>query len=182
MARRLVLSLAMSLDGFIADEDGGYAWIAGDGNRAHDAGEPWDYPAFLAGVDVVVMGRACHDQGMSKDFPGKTVLVATSQPRPDEGNVRFVADPVAAVRDALSGEGGDVFLFGGGILVEAFLATDLIDEFILGIVPALLGAGRRLFPGTHPATLLAFERLSVEEGVVVIRYRRRAGGAEGSAG
>lgn len=176
MPRKVVLSLAMSLDGYIADDAGGYAWIAGDGGgAARDAGERWDYAAFLAGVDVVVMGRRCHDQGQSADFPGKTVLVATATPRPDAGNVRFVADPVAAVREELGKPGRDVFLFGGGVLVDAFLAADLVDEIILGVVPVLLGGGRPVFRGPHAPIPLAFERLSVEEGICILRYRRRGG-------
>lgn len=58
MPRRLVMSLAMSLDGFIADEAGGYDWIKGDESHSLDTPNRWDYEAFLQGVDAVVMGRA----------------------------------------------------------------------------------------------------------------------------
>jgi dihydrofolate reductase len=168
--RRLVLSLAMSLDGYIADLDGGYAWIHGDGRHGLDAGTKWDYAAFLSSVDVVVMGRKCYDQGMHADFKEQTVLVAMSHPPADHDNVRFVKDPVAEVRSLLEKPGKDVFLFGGGVLVDAFLATDLVDEYILGIVPVLLGDGRPLFVGKHSPIPLALEALSVEEGIVVLRY------------
>lgn len=42
MVREIILNLAMSLDGFIADENGGYGWIKGDGRNAHDTALKWD--------------------------------------------------------------------------------------------------------------------------------------------
>jgi len=175
MPRKLILSLAMSLDGFLADPDGGYAWIRGDDRHALDTGTKWDYPAFLAGVDLVVMGRHCFDQGMHVDFKDQTVLVATKHARPDAGNVRFVSDPVAAVREAMTRTGKDIFLFGGGQLVEAFLAADLVDEYILGIVPVLLGDGRPVFLGKRPPIPLQLDAYSLEEGIAILWYSRRAG-------
>ena len=37
--RRIVLYIAMSLDGYIADRDGGVAWLAGDGSSPDHPGE-----------------------------------------------------------------------------------------------------------------------------------------------
>ena len=144
MPRKVILSLAMSLDGFLADPDGGYAWIRGDGRHALDTGTRWDYP------------------------------VATRHPRPDVGNVRFVADPVASVREAKAQPGRDIFLFGGGKLVESFLAADLVDEYILGIVPVILGDGRPVFLGKHPPIPLQLDAFSLEEGIAILRYSRRS--------
>jgi dihydrofolate reductase len=173
MPRKVILSLAISLDGFLADPDGGYAWIRGDGSHALDNGAKWDYPKFLAGVDLVVMGRHCYDQGMYADFKDQQVLVATSRPLADAGNVRFVADPVAAVREAMCQPGKDIFLFGRGILIESFLAADLVDEFILGIMPVMLGGGRPAFLGKHAPIPLKLYAFSMEEGIALLRYSRR---------
>ena len=48
-----VLYLAMSVDGYIADQQGGVEWLMGDGSQP-DA--PGSYPAFLDTVDAIIMG------------------------------------------------------------------------------------------------------------------------------
>ncbi len=174
MARRLVMTLAMSLDGYIADEDGGYGWIKGDGNHALDTSNKWDYAAFLKGIDAVVMGRACYDQSMAGDFSDKTVFVATHRPTPDVGNVRFLSGDVCqAIREELAKPGKDIFLFGGGKVVDGFLKADMVDEYIIGIVPVILGGGRPLFYGGNAPISLALTECMLEEGIAILRYTRR---------
>ena len=57
MARDIILNLAISLDGFICDEDGGFDWIGGQGDSRADTAEQFDFDAFLASCDTLVMGR-----------------------------------------------------------------------------------------------------------------------------
>lgn len=47
MTRRLVLNIAMSLDGFIARTDGSYDWIEGHGTNQYDTALQFDNPAFF---------------------------------------------------------------------------------------------------------------------------------------
>jgi dihydrofolate reductase len=174
MNRRLIMSLAMSLDGYIADQDGGYDWIKGDGSHALDTSNGWDYVEFLKGIDAVVMGRACYDQGMLDDFQDKTVFVATHHPLPDTGNVRFLTGDVCEViRGELEKPGGDIFLFGGGKLVDSFLKADMVDEYIIGIIPVILGGGRKLFYGGNAPIPLRLTEIMADEGIAIFRYVRR---------
>lgn len=172
--RRIRTTLAMSLDGFIADPEGGYGWIRGSGPCPADTKEQWDYGSFLEGIDTVVMGRRCHEQGMSDDFPGKEVLVAVGSPRPDEGPVRFlwgdVADQVAELR---SREGGDLFLFGGGLLLRDFIERDLVDEYVIGIIPVILGKGIPLFHSRTAPLELELKDVLVGDGIPILFYGRR---------
>jgi dihydrofolate reductase len=55
--RKIILNLAMSLDGYIVDEEGGYAWIIGDEDKHLDTDANFDFPAFIENIDTVVMGR-----------------------------------------------------------------------------------------------------------------------------
>jgi dihydrofolate reductase len=71
MRMKIKCTLAISLDGYIADEHGGYDWILGDGNKDNDTEKAWDFDAFMNDVDVVVMGRNCYDQDMHKEFSNK---------------------------------------------------------------------------------------------------------------
>jgi dihydrofolate reductase len=174
MKRKIIMNLAMSIDGFIADENGGFDWITGDGSIKLDTDKKWDYKLFLEGIDTVVMGKACYDQNMQTDFIDKKVFVATRSPIKDYDNIHFIAGDICKI---ISGEkkkeGKDVFLFGGGILVDNFLKADIVDEFIIGIIPVILGKGRPLFLGNNPKVELELEEYIVDGGIVIVRYKRR---------
>ena len=120
------------------------------------------------------MGRACYDQKMHLDFAGKQVLVATSHPPLQTNDVRFITgDLCGTVRTEKAKQGKDIFLFGGGKVAAPLIEADLVDRYIIGIIPVLLGHGRPLFyPRPAPAPL-ALDRYMIEEGVVILDYLRR---------
>ncbi len=79
MKRKIILNLAISVDGYIASEDGGFDWIVGDGDDTLNTKNKFNFDKFLEGIDIVVMGKNCYDQNMHNDFKNKKVYVATSQ-------------------------------------------------------------------------------------------------------
>lgn len=171
MERKIILNLAMSLDGYIADERGGYDWITGDSNHDLDTEGKWDYDRFLDHIDLVVMGKNCYDQGFHKDFLNKVVLVATSKEIEDSGCVKFInGDICNYVLEEKKKEGKDIFLFGGGILCDTFIKANVIDEYIIGIIPVILGKGRPLFLENNPTVKLSLKEQFIEEGIVVLHY------------
>jgi dihydrofolate reductase len=173
MKRKLILNLAMSLDSFIADADGGYDWIKGDGSDALDTSPAWSHEEFLESVDLVVMGRACFDQKQYEHVPNHQIWVATSKPRSPMENIQFVDGVVEAVKEELEKPGKDIYLWGGGVLIDAFLKTDLIYEYIVGIIPVILGKGRPLFLHDTPMIPLKLESYSFAEGIAILRYARK---------
>ena len=154
------LRLAMSLDGYIADEEGGYDWMVPMASPVLDATHQLVFDEFLDDVDLL----------------GKKVIVASST-RSGAGQtgseVDFVGNDVVDVVRAARDEGEHCFLFGGGLLVESFLADDAGDRFTVGIVPVLLGGGRPLFPGKHPTLELRLTDYAVQQGKVRLVYERR---------
>lgn len=174
MSRKIILNLAMSLDGYIASEDGGYDWIVGDGDSKLDTENKWDYDKFLEGIDVVVMGKNCYDQNFHNDFKDKKVYVATSQELQNHDNIHFIkGDVCKIIEEESEKEGKDIFLFGGGGLVDNFIKADIIDEYIIGIIPTILGKGRPLFLGNNPKIDLHLEQYIMDKGVVILRYSKR---------
>lgn len=172
--RKIILNLAISLDGYIADEQGGFDWIQGDGNTHLNTANKWDYNKFLEGIDTVVMGKRCYDQGFLEDFKDKTVYVATTESLPDTENIRFInGDICGTILAECTKEGKDVFLFGGGILIDAFLKADIIDEYIIGVIPTILGKGRPLFLGNHSKIDLSLQEFIAEDGIMILRYTKR---------
>ena len=174
MSRKIILNLAISLDGYIASEDGSYDWIVGDSDKSLDTENTFDFNKFLEDIDIVVMGKNCYDQNFHNDYKEKTVYVATSQAIADYDNIHFVnADIISVIIKEQRKEGKDIFLFGGGILVDAFIKANVIDEYIIGIIPTILGKGRPLFLGNNPKIDLHLEQYYVNEGIVINRYSKR---------
>ena len=169
--------VAMSLDGYIADHDGGFDWIVPVPSPTLDTRHQLPFDDFLADVDIVVMGRHCYEQGQSQDYVrlSKRVIVATSTP-PDPGDapegIEFCDDVLHVVTDARD-RGNHCYLFGGGVLVHSFLAANAVDMLTLGVVPVLLGGGRPLFPGEHQAINLRLTDYTVGDGKVRLAYQRR---------
>lgn len=171
--RKIILNLAMSLDGFIADESGGYDWIKGDGCNARDTALKYDFKHFLEEADTVVMGRKCYDQGMHRDFKDKKVFIASKTRCGDEANVSFSNDICRTIFAEQQKEGKHIYLFGGGEMLDGFLREDMIDEYIVGVIPVILGQGRPLFLHGTPKISLHLYDYFVEDGIAILCYTKR---------
>jgi len=169
--RKIIFSAAMSLDGYIADEQDGYGWILGDGDHTLDTLEKWDYPAFLAHIDTVLMGRRCYELGQHKDFKDQKVIVATHHSF-DDPNVIFTQDAIKTLITLKKQNGKDIFVFGGANLIQSLSKTDMIDEWIIGIIPIILGQGKRLFSESM-GVRLNLKKQTIDEGIVVLFYSKR---------
>jgi dihydrofolate reductase len=169
-------SVAASLDGYIADANGGFDWIP------HDA--TVDFAAMFARVDTVLLGRRSFDLTQRGDAPpwGPKMRVyvfsRTLQPEafPDVTVIGANgADVVAGLR-AESGS-GEIWLFGGGQLFSSLLAADQVDAVEVTIVPVLLGGGVPLAaPGIARTPLRLRDTHRYPSGMVSLVYdvERRA--------
>lgn len=174
MNRKIILNLAISLDGYIADEDGGYGWIEGDGDSSLNTEKAFSFPEFVDSVDTVVMGRKAYEDCSIEDYKSKRVVVATTQKIKNYDNVEFVDHDISGYIQRLQQEEGkDIWLFGGGGLTDSFIKADIVDEYIIGIIPIILGKGRFLFKGNNPTIKLHLDEYTVEEGITIMRYSRR---------
>lgn len=172
--RKIILNLAISIDGYIADDSGGYEWIAGDGNNNLNTKLEWDYNKFLNEVDIVVMGRNCYEQKMHEDFKEKKVYIATSRKEQDFDNCIFINDDICGViLKEREKEGKNIFLFGGGILVDYFIKQNIIDEYIIGIIPTVLGKGKPLFLGNNPIIPLSLKEYFIDNGICILHYLKK---------
>ncbi len=168
----------MSLDGFISDENGGFDWIKGDGNKDTNVGKEFIFPDFIKNVDTIVMGKyAFLDCGIEfiDDFKSKTFYVTTSQKLETKyDNVHFISGDIwKQILDLKKEEGKNIWLFGGGVSIDPFIKANIIDEYIIGIIPIILGKGRPLFLGNNPTIELALDEVSSNEGVTMLTYKKR---------
>ena len=173
MNGKIILNLAVSLDGYIADLDGGYDWIVGDGNSTLNTENKWSHDKFLENIDVVVIGKKCLDQDMHKEYQDKEVYIATSKKLEDFENYHFINGDIVKEIEKLKNKGKNIYLFGGGILIDSFVKADVIDEYVIGIIPTILGKGIKLFYDNNPKIDLNLEYYAVEDGVVIMKYSKR---------
>ncbi len=176
MNGKIIFNLAMSLDGYIADEDGAFEWIRGHEDRTLDTTNKYDFYEFLNSIDIVVMGRKCYDQDLhtlSKISKDKTIYVATSTSLENYENIIFVKDDIVnTIRDEKE-KGKIIYLYGGGILIDCFLKEDLVDEYIVGIIPTILGKGRKIFYESNYIVDLNLDEYIIDDGIVILRYSKR---------
>ena len=143
--------IACSLDGFIAREDGNLDWLM---ERTPVDGEN-GYDAFMAGIDVIVMGRNTFETVLGFEewpYESKRVVVLSRSlddiPKSLHGKVQLHRGPVRALHDALAANGCQGLYVDGGLTVQSFLRDDLVDELTVTTIPILLGSGIPLFGHT----------------------------------
>jgi dihydrofolate reductase len=146
--------LGISVDGFIATPDGRPAFLAMPEFVPH---ESYDWPAFNAEIDAVVMGRLPLDAGLEASewpWPGKAIYVLTSRPLPAgvPADVVVADNSPKGLLDKLRAAdlGGDAFLLGGQRTLQAFLSLGAIDRLELLQLPVLLGDGVPFSPPGIP--------------------------------
>ena len=86
----------------------------------------------------------------------------------------FVTDGIESALDqAREAAGGkDVMLWGGGQVVQEYLAAGLLDELELHVVPLLLGDGARVFDNLRDSEVKLEQVRAVEApGVTHLKYR-----------
>lgn len=175
--RKVILYIAVSLDGFIARENGSVDWL----DPFNDAGTDYGYAAFLAGVDVVMMGRTTYEQVLGFGewpYAGKECLIFSHRPLAPDGNVRQASgSPTRVVESVRQQPGGSLWLVGGADLIEWFDREDLIDELVLSIMPVTLGKGIPLFRNAMPDRRYRLERTETFGDVVQCTYGRNEPGA-----
>ena len=166
----------MSLDGYIAAPNDDLSFL----EMVQVPDEDYGYTEFINTIDTVILGRKTYDWVMTQvpEFPhaDKIAYVITRTARPSIGSTHFytgsLADLVADLKSVNSTK--HIFCDGGAEVVNALLMENVIDEFIISIIPTLLGDGTKLFQnGDRPQQSL--ELVSAKQftsGLVQIHYRR----------
>ncbi|MCC6574470.1 MAG: dihydrofolate reductase [Planctomycetes bacterium] len=168
--RKVQLFIATSLDGYIAGPRGEIDWLFSD--------QDYGYRRFLAGIDVVLMGRKSYELCLTFPqwpYPGRRCVVFTHAPaRYKDARVEFTSrSPAALVRRLRRSHGKNLWLMGGGELVKHFANARLIDEAMIAVHPLVLGGGLALFPaGTRRLALRFVRARAYNSGLVMLSYRK----------
>lgn len=173
MERKLILYIAMSLDGFIAKSDDDISFLS----MVEEQGEDYGYNDFLKTVDAVILGGRTYDKvlSMGYDFPhaDKDAYVISRFPRDTKGKEKFYSDDLKKlVLDLKMKKGKHVFIDGGAFVVNELLKDKLIDEVYISVIPIILGGGVRLFGDRNPEQRLELINCrSFKKGLVQMHYK-----------
>lgn len=146
--RKIILYIAASIDGRIAEPDGGIEWLS---EFPITEEMNYGYKEFMDSIDTIIMGGRSWRELSNLDamgaYAGKTVYVISHHNWGDNENVNFIRENIIEQIINLRNESGkDIWLFGGGELVSMLLAADLIAEMRIAYIPVILGNGIPLFP------------------------------------
>lgn len=150
----VTLHVVSSLDGFIARKDNSVSWLDARGS-VYEPGvsvSQEEAATFVKAIDCYVLGSRTYEHALELGWPyGDTpVVVVTTRPWPgSKENVEFYSgDLKTLVNRKLAPRFRNIWVVGGAMLCQGFLALDLVDEIRLTIAPVLLGDGLRLFGGS----------------------------------
>ena len=129
-------------------------------------------------IDTVILGRKTYDWIMAvvDEFPhmDKISYIITRTERPSIGNINFYNGTLnSLVKKLKSEKGKNIFIDGGAEIVHELLKANLIDEFIISIIPILVGDGIKLFADGRPELKLKLVTLKkFETGLIQMHYER----------
>ncbi|WP_404450236.1 dihydrofolate reductase family protein [Sutcliffiella horikoshii] len=179
-ARRVILDLAVTLDGFIEGPNGEVDWCIMDPEM--------NFNKFLNQIDTILYGRKSYDiwgQYIPKNEDSDTdkemwrlvhskekYVFSRTQKETDNRAILINDNIVEEVNKLKKKPGRDIWLYGGSSLITTFINLGLVDEFRLSVHPIILGEGKPLFIDINKRiNLQIVETKKFSSGVVQLIYR-----------
>ena len=168
--RKIILQLAVSLDGFIEGPNGEFDWCFTD--------QDYGMSAFFKRIDSTFMGRKTYELVLAMEneappgFPKfKEYVFSNTLDKVREGAVLIKGDIKTEVEKIKKEKGKDIWLFGGAELISLLMNLQLVDELILAVHPVVLGSGKVLFKDIGGRTWLKLTDSKVyDNGLVFLTY------------
>jgi dihydrofolate reductase len=171
--RRVILYISMSLDGYIADKEDSLDFLSG----MEQEGEDFGYNEFIGSVDAVIIGRKTYEKvlAMGYEYPHveKDVYIITRTAQASIGNFKFYnGNLVQLVNKLKAMDGKDIYCDGGAEIANELMRGNVIDEYIISVIPILLCDGIKLFKDGRPQQKLTLvSTKSFDKGLVQLHYK-----------
>ena len=165
--------IATSLDGYIAESDGGIEFLDKIPNTE---GSDMGWSQFISKIDALVMGRNSFEKVQSFGFwPYELPVYVLSRtltelPKEYEGKAFLTQGTPLQVMEELGEKGYQNLYIDGGIVVQEFLKEDLIDHLIVTKIPVLLGSGIPLFGKMDQPLWFRLEKAETHLGELVTNH------------
>lgn len=187
--RKVILNLAVSLDGFIEGPNGEIDWCIMDDEPGAESGIESHFDQFLSGIDTIFYGRVSYDlwgnyqpdsnssvaeKKLWQGVHSKNKYVFTNNPQLGDKQARFISsDIVQKVREIKNQPGKNIWLYGGSKLTTSFINAGLVDNYLLAVHPVVLGGGKPLFSDIKDRVGLQLNKVvTSKSGVVLLDYDR----------
>ncbi|ANE52321.1 dihydrofolate reductase family protein [Flavisolibacter tropicus] len=177
--RKIILDLAVTLDGFIEGPNGEVDWCIMD--------DDMDFEGFLSSIDTIFYGRVSYDAwgnyqpdvnasetetSIWSSVHSKKKYVFSSNPTQDNNATYITSDLAEKVAQIKHQDGKDIWLYGGAKLITTFIHHGLIDIYRISVHPTVLGGGKPLFEGLKERMNLELVEVNrFKSGVVQLIYR-----------
>jgi len=177
-ARKIIVYIATSADGYIARPDGDVEWL---NRRPHTV--DYGISTFYKTIDTILWGRKTYDwllafhrkngtKGEMFDTKLANYVFSRKPQKRAPPGVEFVSEPVKTfARRLRATPGKHIWMMGGAGLIASFLDAGEIDEFDIHVMPTLIGKGIPLVAPRHRDIELRL-RLARKypDGVLRLRY------------
>ena len=168
--RKIILQLAVSLDGYIEGPNGEFDWCFMD--------QVYGLSAFFKRVDTTFMGRKTYELALSMEgeipegFPKmKEYVFSKTLKKVKEGVILIKGNIKKEVEKIKKEKGRDIWLFGGAELISLLMNLEFVDEIILAVHPVILGGGKALFKDINERTWLTLTDHKIyPNGLVFLTY------------
>ena len=168
--RKLILQVAVSLDGFIEGPNGEIDWCFTD--------QDYGLNNFFKQIDTLFIGRKTYElmlrmgENASPGFPKfKEYIFSTTLEKVKDDAVLIKDDIESEVKKIKNENGKDIWLFGGGSLTTSLMDLSLVDEVWLAVHPVVLGGGKPLFPAIKKRVeLKLLDTKDYSTGLVFLKY------------
>lgn len=171
---KVILYISMSLDGFIASKDNSLEFLS----MVEQKGEDYGYSDFVKSVDAVIIGRKTYEKviSMGYEYPhtDKDVYIVTRTEKPPIGTFKFYTGNLSQLVNSLKSQTGkNIYCDGGAEIANELIKNDLVDEYIISVIPILLGDGIKLFKDGRPEQKLKLvSTKQFNKGLVQLHYQQ----------
>ena len=177
--RKIILDLAVTLDGFIEGPNGEIDWI----HTSQDPNATFDsiFGELTSRIDTIFYGRTSYEL-WGNFMPGEQAPPMIQELyRTIHTKKKFVFSHTKTessitmdeVQGILQQPGKDIWLYGGAQLITSFINRGLVDVFRLAVFPVILGTGKPLFKDIQERVGLKLNEVkSSNAGVVMLSYDR----------
>ncbi|MBD8069423.1 dihydrofolate reductase family protein [Bacillus sp. PS06] len=177
--RRIILDLAVTLDGFIEGKNGEVDWCIMDPEMG--------FNEFLHQIDTILYGRKSYDiwgqftpeqvesdseKEMWNLVHSKAKYVFSRTQQATDNKAIYINNHILEeVNQLKQRPGKDIWLYGGASLITTFINLGLVDEFRLSVHPVILGAGKPMFVDINQRlNLQLVNTRTFSSGVVQLTY------------
>lgn len=168
--RKIILGVAVTLDGFIEGPNGEYDWCFTD--------QDYGLADFFKRIDAMFIGRKSYELMNSlgaEAVPGMPALTeyvfSNSLTRVKEGAVLINGDVAPQIEKIINEPGKDIWLFGGSSLLTSLINLGFVNELWLSVHPIVLGSGKPLFSNINrKISLELLHTKTYDTGLVSLTY------------